>query len=305
MIREHLSGARRASILLGLPLCLTAALTVAPGQAVTGTSASSTELSRLRIIRTTPFVGSTTSMRDNEGSAYVKLDHALWLVDDNARRINIINPSTGALKRTIGPRVLAEARRYRGTQKAGESRSRDMESVAYDTARDRLYVFAGNDCKPSRDNCQLRSRPTVFRFDRISGKLRLHSFQPLASGFDNTAAAWNPNDRRLYVGHRRNIRAYSYTANSHGTAIQVEGLREIYGMDFNARGTALFVAHEGTLLSRARWADKSLSWTQDLTSFGVRDARGVEQIGGRLFVSDGYDDRRLRSRLRYAVFVFE
>jgi hypothetical protein len=37
----------------------------------------------------------------------------------------------------------------------------------------------------------------------------------------------------------------------------------------------------------------------------VRDARGVEQIRGKLFVSDGYDHRSPRSRLRYAVVVFE
>jgi hypothetical protein len=98
------------------------------------------------------------------GTAYVGRDNALWLVDDNAGRIYVVNPSTGVLKRVIGSRTLADVRRYRGTRRDGTLRSRDLESAAYDAARDRMYVFVGNDCRPSADNCRVRSRPTAFRF---------------------------------------------------------------------------------------------------------------------------------------------
>ena len=40
-----------------------------------------------RTIRTTPFAGSSVSMRDNEGSAYVPSDDSLWLADDNAKAV--------------------------------------------------------------------------------------------------------------------------------------------------------------------------------------------------------------------------
>jgi hypothetical protein len=306
-IRMLPSGTRRARMLLSLLVCLATAAAAFPVAAVSATSGTSAELSVQRIIRTTPFVRSTVSMHDNEGSAYVGRDHALWLVDDNDPRIYVVNPHTGVLKRVIGSRTLAEVRRYRGTRRAGYARSRDLESVAYDAARDRMYVFGGNDCQPSADNCQYRSRPIAFRFDRISGRLRPHSYQPLARGSDHSAAAWNPADKQVYVGTRGTIRSYSFTRNSHGAEIHIEGLHEISGMDFNARGTALFVVHNQTKLSRVDWAAKSLEggWPLDLARFGVRDARGVEQIRGKLFVSDGYDHRRLSSRLRYAVIVFD
>jgi DNA-binding beta-propeller fold protein YncE len=306
-IRMHPDGSRRATMLLSLLVSLATAAAVFPGEAVSATSDGSAGLSVQRVIRTTSFVQSTVSTRDNEGSAYVGRDHALWLVDDIAQRIYVVNPRTGALKRVIGARTLSDVRRYRGTRRAGAARSRDLESVAYDAARDRIYVFGGNDCEPSWDNCQDRSRATAFRFDRISGRLRPHSYQPLGPGSDPTAAAWNPADKQIYVGASETIRSYSFTRNSHSAWIQVEGLHEILGMDFNARGSSLFVVHNETMLSRVDWGAKSLAvgWPLDLARFGVRDARGVEQIGGKLFVSDGYDHRRQRSPRRYAVFVLE
>ena len=36
-----------------------------------------------RLLRTHPFAGSTVSVKDNEGSAYVGRDNSLWLCDDS------------------------------------------------------------------------------------------------------------------------------------------------------------------------------------------------------------------------------
>jgi len=307
-IRRQPPRVRRAAILLSLLVCLAAGPALYPGAAVNASTGATTELSLQRTIQATPFVRSDVSMHDSEGSAYVGRDNALWLVDDNAQRIYIVNPSTGELKRVIGSRTLAAVRRYRGTQKAGAARIRDLESAAYDAARDRMYVFAGNNCYPEADNCQIRSRPTAFRFDRVSGRLRPHSFQPLWwPGADPTAAAWNPADEKVYIGKGRTIRPYSFTRNRRGAKIpRIDTMHEILGMDFNARGTALWVVHHTHNLSRVDWETKTRpGWPRDLTGFGVGDARAVEQIGGKLFISDGYDHHPENSRLRYAVFVFE
>ncbi|MDQ4109310.1 MAG: hypothetical protein M3138_10990, partial [Actinomycetota bacterium] len=48
---------------------------------------SSPELQLLRTIRTSPFAGSSISMRDAEGSAFVPRDNSLWLADDNGRAV--------------------------------------------------------------------------------------------------------------------------------------------------------------------------------------------------------------------------
>jgi len=244
-------------------------------------------------------------MRDNEGSAYVPADRALWMVDDEGQRVFVVNARTGALERTISRRALESVRRFRGGPTAGNARSRDFESVAYDAARDRLYVFSGSDCWPSSENCQVASRPTVFRFDRRAGRLRLHSYQPLPAGTNCNAAAWNPGNHRTYLGDSQRIRRYDYARNRLGPATQVAGVAGIGGMDFTSGGDALVVSHGVTMLSRVDWTTRSLAggWTVDLAPLQVQDARGVEVVGDRILVSDGDDDRTASSPYRYAVFV--
>jgi hypothetical protein len=291
-----------------LTLALGAGLLAVPalGTAARATSAAAPpDLAVRRIIETTPFRGSSRSMHDNEGSSYVAREKALWLVDDEGQRIFVVDVRSGKLKRTIGPKALAAVRRFDGRARAGIERSRDLESVAYDAARDRLYVFSGNDCWPSSVNCQVAARPTAFRLDRRKGRLRLHSYQPLVSDRNNNAAAWNPRSRRTFVGNSEEIRRYNYVKNRFGPPIQIAGVTGLLGMDFTADGRALLVTHQDTALSHVDWTTRSLSggWTVDLAPLQVSDARGVAVISDRFFVSDGADDRARSSRYRYAVFV--
>ena len=65
-------------------------------------------------IRTSPFTGSSVSMGDNEGSAFVPSDNSLWLADDGKKRIYEVDPATGALKRTIARSVFNDAPRFGG-----------------------------------------------------------------------------------------------------------------------------------------------------------------------------------------------
>lgn len=291
-----------ATGLLVVASLVTAGL-VTPAQAVRVAEAPSFEVRRL--ISTTPFAGSRRSMQDSEGSAYVPKDRALWMVDDEGQRIFVVDVRTGKLKRTIGRQALESVRRFGGGRTAGNARSRDLESMSYDAARDRLYAFSGSDCWPSTENCQVASRPTAFRLDRRAGRLQLHSYQPLPAGTHANAAAWNPGNRRTYLGDSEGIRRYDYQRNRRGPVTRVDGIGDIGGMDFTAGGRALVVSHSTTMLSRVDWATRSLAggWTVDLAPLHVLDARGVEVVGDRLLVSDGADDRQASSPYRYAVFV--
>ena len=251
-------------------------------------------------LRTSPFVGSDVSTKDNEGSAYVPSDGSLWLADDNSRRIYEVDAASGALKRTIGSSVFENARQLGGNQVAGIYRNRDLESITYDEANDALYVFSGSCCTTS-------VLPTVFRLTRDgSGDLQVDSFQPLPADSDNTASGWNPDDGNVYVGRGSVIRAYDYTSNSFGPGIPISNLDGILGMTFSADGSDLYVARSQTRLSRVDWGAKSLvsGWTFDLSPFGVLDSRAVEVINDQFWVSDGYDARAAGDPLAHAVFVF-
>src|SRR5918992_1813302 len=261
---------------------------------------SSPELQLLRTIRTSPFAGSSISMRDVEGSAFVPRDNSLWLADDNGRAVYEIDPNAGTLKRKLGASAFASAARFGGGPVAGTDRTRDFESMAYDEANDVLYVFSGPCCSAS-------VLPTVFRLMRGSGgRLQVESFQPLASGANYTGAGWNGGDGKLYVGVARRLRSYDYVTNTAGPIFRVPDLAGITGIDFSSNGRDLYVTTSAEKLRRVDWGSRRLvaGWTFDLGPFDVRDSRAVELINDQLYVLDGSDGRPSGHPLRHAVFVF-
>jgi hypothetical protein len=260
---------------------------------------SSPELKLARTIRTSPFAGSSISMKDGEGSAYVPRDNSLWLADDNGRAVYEINPTTGALKQKISGSAFEAAPKLGGGSPAGINRDKDIEAMAYDEATDSLYVFSGRCCSSS-------VLPTVFRLKRAGGVFKVESYQPLASGSDYTAAGWNRADGKVYVGVGGQIRSYDYTTNTASSTFHITGLTGILGMSFSATGGDLYAVTNAEKLSRVDWAHKTLvaGWTFDLTGFKVKDSRAVELINDQFYVLDGYDGRSSGDPLRHAVFVF-
>jgi hypothetical protein len=294
----HQRGTTRVGFFL-LAVVLTVAFSVDPAVALPPTSTPHLHLAR--IIRTTPFAKTTVSMRDGEGSAYVPRDRSLWLADDNGQAVYEVNAATGALKRVIGRSRFGSAMRHGGGPVAGPDRTRDLESVAYDRNHDALFVFSGSCCSPS-------VKPTVFRLKRNSrGKLSVESFQPLPSSANDTAAAWNVANGKLYVGYDTSLRTYHYGANTLGPVFGVPNVSGITGMSFTPNGADLFITTKAQKLRRVRWATKRLvpGWTFGLTRFGIRDGRAVELIGGRFYVLDGYDGRSEADPRKYAVYVFD
>jgi DNA-binding beta-propeller fold protein YncE len=252
-----------------------------------------------RTIRTSPFTGSSVSMGDHEGSAFVPADNSLWLADDGKKRIYEVDPTTGALKRTIERSVFNNASKLGGGAFAGTERTNDFEALAYDRTHDVLYVFSGACCTSS-------IRATAFRLTRQSGQFQVESYQPLPTGADYTGAAWSPTDGKIYVGKGKEMRSFDYATGTASASFRV-GISGITGMDFSPDGTDLFVTVNSERLIRINWATKTVvsGWTFDLTPFGIRDSRAVAEIGDRFFVSDGYDLRPKGDPLRHAVFVLD
>ena len=253
-----------------------------------------------RTIATTPFTGTSESMGDHEGSAFVPSDNSLWLADDAKKRIYEVDPATGALKRTIARSAFNDAPKVGGGPPAGTERTNDFESVAYDRTNDVLYVFSGPCCNSS-------ILATAFRLTRQSGQFQVESYQPMPTGADYTGAAWSPTDGKIYVGKGRLLRSFNYTSGTESASFSVAGVRGITGMDFSPDGADLFVTVGSERLIRIDWSTRTVvsGWTFDLTPFDIRDSRAVAEIGDQFFVSDGLDSRASGDPLRHAVFVLD
>lgn len=261
---------------------------------------SSPELKLARTIRTSPFAGSSISIKDGEGSVYVPADNSLWLADDNGRAVYEVNPTTGALKQKISGSSFEAAPALGGGSPAGTNRDKDIEAMAYDEATDSLYVFSGKCCSSS-------VLPTAFRLKRAGGVFKVESYQPLTSGSDYTAAGWNKADGKVYVGVGGQIRSYDYATNTASSTFHITGLTGILGMSFSATGADLYAVTNAEKLYRVDWPSKKLvaGWTFSLSGFGVKDSRAVELINDQFYVLDGYDGRSSGDPLRHAVFVFD
>jgi PKD repeat protein len=254
-----------------------------------------------RTIRTSPFVGSSVSMKDSEGGTYVPEDDSLWLAGDNDRALFEVDRVTGELKRKIDRTALEAAIKFGGGPAAGPNRSADLESMAYDAQNDHLYAFVGTCCTST-------VLPTVFRLARDgAGQFQVESYQPLSSTADFTAAAWNPSDGKVWVAQGRDFHTYDYATNTTGPIVRVANLIGILGIGFSDDGQDVFAVTNEEMLVRADWASKTIvnGWTFDLRPFEVLDSRAVELIGDQLFVSDGADGRPAGDPLAHAVFVFD
>ncbi len=289
------SGSRHL-VALSLVAALTCAL-VWTGSAGALVTTAQPHLTLNRLIRTSPFVGSTTSVRDNEDTAYVPSDDSLWLADDNGDAIYETDRATGALRQKISQSSFANSHEVGGTNTAGTSRNKDLEALAYDANADVLYAFSGS----------TGSVPTVYRLTRgTNGRFQIESWQPLLSEW--TGAGWRLADGHLYVANGSTIRTYDFVSNTFGPSFSISGLSNIFDIDFDDVTGDLVAVNHSQRLYRASMTTKNLlsGWDGiDLTPFGMRDTRGVEVIGEQLFVSDGYDYRSSSDPMNHAVFVYD
>ena len=85
-------------------------------------------LTLTRTVRTTPYIGTSFSMRDGEGSAFVPNNSAhpnidgtdsLWIAEDNGRAVWEINPTTGALKSSVHDATWQATRQYSSSTDSG------------------------------------------------------------------------------------------------------------------------------------------------------------------------------------------
>jgi PKD repeat protein len=291
---------RRARRLIALALGAATVFTMAGmGTARALISTTQPQLTLNHFIRTTPFQGSSTEVDDNEGSAYVAADDALWMASDNDDALFEVNRTTGAFRRKVAQTAFINAPRFGVGGAAGQARTEDLEALAYDANADAIYAFSGS----------TSATPTVFRLTRdANNKFQVQSWQPLPSEW--TGAGWRAADGLTYVANDATIRTYNFVANTFGPAFSISGLTKIFGLDFDDVTGDLLAVNNKQRLYRASMTTRTLrtGWNGiDLTGFGLLDTRAVEVIGEQVLVTDGADSgvRPHSDPMSHAVFVLD
>jgi len=285
-----------------IAVALSAALTftmVGSGTAQALISTTQPQLALNRLIRTSPPLGSTTRLQDNEGSAYVAGDDALWMASDNDDALFEFDRTTGAQRRKVAQSAFINAPRFGVGGAAGQSRTEDLEALAYDANADVIYAFSGS----------TSAVPTAFRLTRDANhQFQVESWQSLPSEF--TGAGWRSADGLTYVANGAILRTYDYATNTLGPSFSISGLSKVYGIDFDDVTGDLLAVNSSERLYRASMTTRTLltGWNGiSLTGFGLLDTRAVEVIGEQVFVTDGADSaaRSTSDPMSHAVFVLD
>ena len=262
-------------------------------------STTQPQLTFNRLIRTSPPLGSTTRLQDNEGSAYVASDDALWMASDNDDAVFEFDRTTGVERRKVAQSAFINAPRYGVGGTAGQARTEDLEALAYDANADVIYAFSGS----------TSATPTAFRLTRDANhQFQVQSWQPLPSEW--TGAGWRLADGLTYVANGSTIRTYDFATNTFGPSFSISGLSKIFGLDFDDVTGDLLAVNNKQRLYRASMATRTLlpGWNGiSLTGFGLLDTRAVEVIGEQVFVTDGADSgaRPTTDPMSHAVFVLD
>ena len=233
-------------------------------------STTQPQLTLNHLIPTSPF-RDVDQGADNEGSAYVASDDALWMASDNDDALFEVDRTTGALRRKLAQSDFINAPRFGVGGTAGQSRTEDLEALAYDANADIIYAFSGS----------TSATPTVFRLTRDgSHQFQVESWQPMPSEW--TGAGWRSADGLTYVVNGSTIRTYDFATNTFGPSFSIPGLSKIFGIDFDDATGDLLAVNSSQRLYRASMTTRTLlpGWTGiSLTGFGLLDTRAVEVIG--------------------------
>ena len=248
---------RVARQLVSMSVVLTVAM-VGMGTAHALISTTQPQLTLNHFIRTSPFVGTSTKVSDNEGSAYVASDDAFWMADDNGDALWEVDRTTGALRRKLAQSAFINAPRFGVGGTAGQSRTEDLEALAYDANADIIYAFSGS----------TSATPTVFRLTRdASHQFQVESWQPLPSEW--TGAGWRSADGLTYVVNGSTFRTYDFATNTFGPSFSISGLSHVYGIDFDDATGDLLAVNSSQRLYRASMSSSASPRRRSSSSTGT------------------------------------
>jgi hypothetical protein len=256
-------------------------------------------LCREHEIRTRPFVMSRTAPGDVEQIVYVPEENALWLADDNAHQIYVIDRASGALRARLRERDFLKALPEAAGCDDGDgnpdtacSYTAELEGLAYDQPSLTLYVMnTVNDIhrQPPLDKSAL----FVLRRPSATGNFQFAEWREMPEGQRWKYTALLAIDGELFVSVFERVYAWDLEAN------------RFRDTDTTGQPVPVFTSPHGTIVGLAwdrAWvwmlsADKVLSkidWNArkeleswDLSAFGISKAKGLAVGPEEFFVVDG------------------
>jgi len=252
-------------------------------------------LCRDRSLRSRPFADSRVMAGDLEGVAFVSGNDELWIGDDSANQVYIIDGEGGSFRARLRAQDFLAAFPDARSCDSGDpnvkcSYTAEFEVLAYDAASLTLYIMnTVNDVKrvPPVD------KPAIFRLTKSDkdSNLRFVDWKELLPGYKYGAMVVIEGQIYIVIGNR--LVAYDYEANRFAQVDATGKPLEVYTSPHGTivglawTGPDLWVLHQDRTLAKVNWKEWKELQTWDMGTLGVEFPKGLTFGRAEFFLVEG------------------
>lgn len=225
-------------------------------------------------------IPSFVGLKDSESLLYIEKDNTLWVSDDNAHKVYVMDFTTHEVLKIYDQQMLEAS--------SGLKNISDLESAVYDASNDTVYIFSGS----------ASSTPAIFRLTRdengtftLDNNDGLRDFRKL----NHELQAAQFIDGEFIVSYQNDLFLYDFQSDTLSDVLfsTTRDQGHIYGMGYEKDGMLWLVTsknhlikvnwYNSTVLEDYNMADNDSSVTYN----GVYDTRGLEIINDQIYILEG------------------
>lgn len=251
-------------------------------------------LCRARSIESRPFEKSRVHALDLEDVAFESGSDLLWIGDDSANQLYIVDADTGRFRARLREKdflaAFPEARACNnGSAEVDCAYTAELESVAYDPASLSLFVLNTVnklDLQPAID------KPAIFKLAKLDkeSNLLFVDWRPIPEGHKYGVIVVI--DGRLHVAISNEIYEFDFDSNRFAQLDDAGQPVAAYAAKGGIVGMASFGAYVWILtqnkqLAKVDWSQKQELESHDLGPIGFSKVKGLTYGRGSLYVVEG------------------
>ena len=165
----------------------------------------------------------------------------------------------------------------------------DLEAIAYNSDSETMYLFTGNH----------PGELTTFKLQRNSPASDFNIIDWKRITVEHSAAIVI--DNQLYVSDGHDLMKYDWEEEKTFGDVIYTANYKIEDMAYE--NGVLWLLDAKDMLYKIDWLTKDILGSYNMAAYGIKDPRGVEVVGDKLYIGDGDDTRT--DDLKHAVHIFD
>ncbi len=216
-------------------------------------------------------------LRDGESLEFVAPNNSLWITDDDSHHVYEMDYTTHQIKSVISDTDLGNFAPEIGVCGYKYHKGAcDIESVAYDSNSDNLYIFTGKS----------PGTPAIFKLTRadVNSSFTLSDYIALGT-IEYSATTFIGSD--FIVASDKSLYKYNFETNTTGDVLYTTPKGKIVGLAYDKNSTTLWVTTSDFEILKVNWDTKETLAIYKSRDNGVYDPRGIEIMDNKIHILEG------------------